>query len=112
MNILILGASGMLGSAIFNILNENQNLKVVGTIRSNRSKKFFKSEKEKKLIKVGDITKLVNLIKVFKQAKPKVVINCTSLQKQLLKKQDPLIMIPTYSILPHQLSKLCKKLSI
>ena len=99
----------MLGSAIFNILNENQNLKVLGTVRSNRSKKFFKSEIEKNLIKVGDIIKLKNLIKVFKQVKPKVVINCISLQKQLLKKQDPLIMIPTYSVLPHQLSKLCKK---
>jgi len=109
MKILILGASGMLGSAIFNILNENQSLKVLGTVRSNRSKKFFKGEMEKKLITVGDITKLANLIKIFKQVKPKVVINCISLQKQSLKKQDPLIMIPTYSVLPHQLSKLCKK---
>lgn len=109
MKILVLGASGMLGSAIFNILNENQNLKVLGTIRSNRSKKSYNSIIAKKLIKVGDITKLENLIKVFKQVKPKVVINCISLQKQLLKKQDPLIMIPTYSVLPHQLSKLCKK---
>lgn len=108
MKILVLGASGMLGSAIFNILNENQNLKVLGTIRSNRSKKYFNSTLAKKLIKVGDITKLANLIRVFKQAKPKMVINCISLQKQLLKKQDPLIMIPTYSVLPHQLSKLCK----
>ena len=109
MKILVLGVSGMLGSAIFNILNENQNLKVIGTIRSNRSKKSYNSIIAKKLIKVGDITKLENLIKVFKQVKPKVVINCISLQKHLLKKQDPLIMIPTYSVLPHQLSKLCKK---
>ena len=109
MKVLVLGASGMLGSAIFNILNENQNLKVLGTIRSNKSKKFFNSKIAKKLIKVDDITKLVNLIKVFEQEKPEIVINCISLQKQLLKKDDPLMIIPTYSILPHQLSKLCKE---
>jgi len=109
MKILVLGASGMLGSATFNILNENQNFKVLGTIRSNRSKKFFNRKITKKLIKVGDITKLVNLIKVFEQTKPEIVINCISLQKQLLKKDDPLMIIPIYSTLPHQLSKLCKE---
>ena len=87
MKILILGASGMLGSAIFNILNENQNLKVLGTIRSNRSKKFFKGEIAKKLIQVTDITKLVNLIKIFDKTQPDIVINCLSLKKDLLKKK-------------------------
>ena len=47
-------------------------------------------------------------VKVFNQTNPEVVINCISLSKQLLKSADPLLMVPIYSMLPHQLAKLCK----
>lgn len=109
MKILILGASGMLGSAVFNILSENKSLKVFGTIRSTKSKKQFNYRIAKKLFKVSDITKLAKLIKVFEKIKPDIVINCISLEKKLLKKNDPLMMIQTYSIFPHLLSKLSKE---
>ena len=38
MKILILGANGMLGFALFNYLNSKKNLKVFGTIRKKVSK--------------------------------------------------------------------------
>ena len=109
MKILVLGASGMLGSAIIRILSENQNWKVLGTIRSDVARKFFDNEINKNLIKVNNIINYDNLTKVFEQTKPEIVINCISLEKELLKKGDPLMIIPIYTLLPHQLSKLCKQ---
>ena len=109
MKILVLGASGMLGSAIIRILSENQNWKVLGTIRSDESRKFFDKKINENLVKVNNIIHSDNLFKIFQQIKPEIVINCISLGKELLKKSDPLMMIPVYSLLPHQLSKLCNE---
>ena len=109
MKILILGASGMLGSALINVLSEKPNWKVLGTVRSDESKKFFNPKISKNLIKVNNVLNFENLVKVFNQVKPEIVINCISLSKELLKKANPLMMISTYSLLPHQLSKVCKK---
>jgi len=112
MKILVLGASGMLGSAIINVLSEKQNWRVLGTVRSNNSKKFFSPKIASNLIEVNNIINLDCLVKIFDKAKPDVVINCISLRKELLKKADPLMMIPIYSLLPHQLSRLCKETGV
>ena len=109
MKILVLGSSGMLGSALIRILSEKQNWKVIGTIRSDDSRKFFDSRISKNLVKVNNIINYDNLAKVVEETKPEIVINCISLDKELLKKCDPLMMIPIYALLPHQLSRLCKK---
>ena len=44
MKILVLGASGMLGSALIRILSEKNDWDVFGTIRSNEVKKLFSPE--------------------------------------------------------------------
>ena len=41
MNILVLGASGMLGNAIFRVLSRKDDWQVYGTIRSPETKIFF-----------------------------------------------------------------------
>tara|TARA_B100001057_G_C22770684_1_gene919463 strand:- start:91 stop:957 length:867 start_codon:yes stop_codon:yes gene_type:complete len=110
MKILILGASGMLGSAITNILSEMQNWTILGTVRSNNSKNLFNPKIAQNLIKINDLTNTENLIKVLHKAKPDIVINCISLDRELLKKGNPIKMISTYSLLPHQLSKVCKEI--
>lgn len=110
MKILILGASGMLGSTIIHVLSEKKRWKILGTIRNNNNKNFFHPKILPNLIKINDLRNLKNLAKVLYKVKPKIVINCISLEKELLKKADPLTMISTYSILPHQLSKICKEI--
>ena len=84
MKILILGASGMLGSAIINVLSENKNWKILGTVRFNSSKNFFNSKIVPNLVKINDLTNSKNLAKVMYKVKPEVVINCISLEKKLL----------------------------
>ena len=99
----------MLGSALFNVLNQVHNLKVFGTIRSKDSRNFFSPKISKNLIIKCDVLNYKNLVKIFDSINPDLVINCISISKILLNKSDPLIMIPIYALLPNQLSKLSKK---
>ena len=108
MNVLVLGASGMLGSAMVRVLSESDDLEVFGSIRSKKIKKFFNKNISNNLVECKDVTDYDNLLNIFSNIKPNLVINCISLSKEFLIKSDPLLMIPIYALLPHQLAKLCK----
>ena len=97
----------MLGHAMICILSENKNLKVYGSIRSKKVKKFFSKNISKHLVECKDLTKYDNLLNIFNKVKPNILINCISLNKKFLIKLDPLMMISIYSLLPHQLAKIC-----
>jgi dTDP-4-dehydrorhamnose reductase len=107
MKVVVLGASGMLGSAMIRVLSENNNLKVFGSIRSQKVKNLFSPNISNRLVQCDDVTNYSDLVNVFNKVQPNVVINCISLSKTLLSKPDPLLMIPIYALLPHQLAKLC-----
>ena len=107
MKVLVLGASGMLGSAMIRVLSENNNLKVFGSIRSQKVKNLFSPNISNRLVQCDDVTNYSDLVNVFNKVQPNVVINCISLSKTLLSKPGPLLMIPIYALLPHQLAKLC-----
>lgn len=108
MKVLVLGASGMLGSAMIRVLSESGDLEVFGSIRSKKIKKFFNKNISNNLVECKDVTDYDNLLNIFSNIKPNLVINCISLSKEFLIKSDPLLMIPIYALLPHQLAKLCK----
>lgn len=107
MKVLVFGASGMLGSAMVRILSEKSGLEVFGTIRSEKVKKLFDRKITDRLVRCDDVTNHSCLVDVFEKVHPDIVINCISLGKPLLIKSDPLLMIPIYALLPHQLAKLC-----
>jgi dTDP-4-dehydrorhamnose reductase len=108
MKTLILGASGMLGSAVIRVLSDMHKETIFGTIGSINSKKFFTPKIAQNLLVGCNVLNYDELASIFDKVNPTLVINCISLNKSLLKKNDPLLMIPIYSQLPHQLSKLCK----
>lgn len=108
MRVLVLGATGMLGNVMFRVLSENNNMEVFGSVRTKKYDKFFSKSILSKLIECRDVTNTKNLLKIFENIKPDIVINCISLSKKNLKVSDPLSIIPIYALLPHQLSKLCK----
>jgi dTDP-4-dehydrorhamnose reductase len=54
-----------------------------------------------------DVLDQAELIKLFEQTNPDVVINCISLAKPLLSAGCPLDIIPIYALLPHHLAHLC-----
>lgn len=107
MKVLILGVSGMLGSAVFRKFLSHPEHVVVGTLRSSSLLKHY-SEAERRCIRVGvDVVDEMSLIRVFEDVKPDLVINCVGLIKQLQGADDPINTLPINSILPHRLLALC-----
>lgn len=102
MRILILGITGMLGSAMFRVLRENAALDVWGTARSRP-----KGEGYEQVISGLDVLDADALAAVFEKVRPDVVINCVGLIKQLSNADDPLVALPINAMLPHRLARLC-----
>lgn len=107
MKILVLGATGMLGSTMFNFFLEQQDVDVWGTVRSGTALKYFPQASHNNLIANIDVLEINTLIKVFDTVKPDLVINCIGIIKQLASAKDPLTVLPINSMLPHQLAQLC-----
>jgi dTDP-4-dehydrorhamnose reductase len=106
--VLILGVSGMLGSAVFNVIANDSSLNVKGTARSRAIKRYFPAQMQNKIIDGIDVLNNDSLVSVIGQVKPNVVINCVGLIKQLSNADDPLVVLPVNSILPHRLSAICE----
>jgi len=109
MKVLIFGASGMLGHVMYERLSASKNLEVYGTLRSATLKSRFPSDLQSRLIDgvfIDDMDGIANLIS---SKRPDVVINCVGLVKQLAESNDPLLILPTNSLFPHHLSRLCKQ---
>ena len=107
MNVLVLGASGMLGNAIFRLLSEKNEWRVFGTIRSRADTKYFPGDTSDRLLSGVDAGNFESIVEAYKIACPDVVINCIGLIKQLEDAGNPLEAIPINSLLPHRLAKLC-----
>lgn len=106
MKVLIIGATGMLGSAMIRVLSEKASWQVFGTARSESAKRLFRPEIAERLIFDVDVGQNDSLIKVFTQIRPDVVINCVGLIKQLADSEDALQAITINSLLPHRLVRL------
>jgi dTDP-4-dehydrorhamnose reductase len=107
MRILILGASGMLGHAMFRTLSAGDEHLVFGTLRSDGARRFFAEEHQQRLISGIDAEDQDALVEVFSRVRPDVVVNCIGLVKQLADAEDPLVALPVNALLPHRLARLC-----
>jgi dTDP-4-dehydrorhamnose reductase len=108
MNILILGASGMIGSSILRILSEDSRNNVFGSIRDISWKGYFSPDIQSRLISGVDLMRSDSLLMLFDQVAPDLVINCVGLTKHRLGAEDPLVSVPINALLPHRLARLCK----
>lgn len=108
MKILVLGASGMLGNAMYRLLSQSQELEVWATIRSDSSRRFFPDALGSRLISGVDVEDQDSLTRTLAQVQPDVVVNCIGLVKQLADANDPLVALPINSMLPHRLAHLCR----
>ncbi|GHS82295.1 SDR family oxidoreductase [Pseudomonas kermanshahensis] len=108
MKIVVLGASGMLGNAVFRYLVSDQRYTVWGTVRSSASLKYFSASERERLVVGLDVLSQDDLLEFFMQYRPDVVINCTGLIKQLSTANDPLAVLPINALLPHRLQKLAQ----
>ena len=112
-NLLVLGATGMLGNAILQIFESlNTSYKVFGSVRGSNPVKNNKNNAHNTEIVSGiNVESLENLARLFAYVKPDIVINCIGVVKQLADAQDPLVAIPINSLLPHRLARLCESYS-
>lgn len=107
MRVLVLGAAGMLGSAMFRGLNERRDWMVFGSLRSADDSRLFDPSIATRLLIGHNVDDDDALAALFAECRPDVVINCISLGKHLIQAGDPLRLIPTYALLPHRLAALC-----
>lgn len=105
--ILVLGATGMLGNAVFRYMSGDPELQVWGTIQNAAGKRYFAEAWQPYLIANVNVLDFDALVGVFEKIRPDAVVNCIGLIKQLADAKDPLSALPVNAMLPHRLAKLC-----
>jgi dTDP-4-dehydrorhamnose reductase len=106
MKILIIGASGMIGSAMFRVLGAYKDFNVWGSIRNKNYLKMFSHQEAKKIVYAEEVLKTNLLTKLLFDIKPAVVINCVGLTKHHIGSDDPQISLPINALFPHKLADL------
>lgn len=107
MRVMVLGATGMLGYAMFRVLSAESGLSVYGTARSENYRRLFSNELYGQ-VRVGvEVENHDILIETFSAVRPDVVVNCVGLVKQHTEISDPLRALPINALLPHRLAALC-----
>tara|TARA_Y100000591_G_C21849418_1_gene710754 strand:- start:78 stop:938 length:861 start_codon:yes stop_codon:yes gene_type:complete len=105
--ILILGSTGMMGSALSLFLRNNKKFEILCTYKNHKKIKFLKLKKnQKKKLDVNNLSELTNVIFKFK---PNYVINCVGIIKQLLFKKNTNELKFLNTLLPKKLSKIAEK---
>lgn len=105
--ILVLGATGMLGNAVFRYFAKHTGHDVVGSVRSLNSAKSLPTDVQSRIVAGGSVEDPDMLARLLDRVLPTMVVNCVGLVKQLEDGQDPLSAIPINSVLPHRLARLC-----
>ena len=105
--VLVLGASGMLGHAVFRLLAGNPGFDVRGSVRSTGALGHFAPALRQQITCGVDVENNDSLIGLMTTHRPEVVINCVGLVKQLAAADDPLAALPINAMLPHRLAHLC-----
>ena len=105
--LLILGASGMLGSALLRYFSKVNDCTVFGAARSHKAVDYFSTDLADCLILGHDLCNSDDLIELFDKVKPNLVINCVGVVKQHEDINDSLTTIHINSLLPHRLAYLC-----
>lgn len=106
--ILILGASGMLGSTLFRYFSTNSDMITFGTIRQDNLRNLFPQKWQHNLISKVDVKSDDDLIRLFAYTKPDIVINCVGLIKQKHAASANLETIALNAMLPHRLYSYCQ----
>ena len=110
--ILVLGINGMLGHKVFEVLSNDNNLNVFGTLRNkNILLKFVAAKFQNNLLEVDAVGNIDKLSNIINKIKPAVVINCIGIIKQSSSCQDYLTTIEVNALFPHKLAKLCSSFS-
>jgi dTDP-4-dehydrorhamnose reductase len=104
--VLIVGVSGMLGSATYRLFASSPGFSTVGTARRLAGCESLPLQDNARIIDGIDIADFDGLTRLFAEERPDVVINCVGVIKQLAAAKDALISISVNSLFPHRLAQL------
>lgn len=105
--VLVLGASGMLGNAMFRVFAQSEGFSTFGTLRGSAPPTGLTATARGELLCGVDVENPDGLTGLLGDLRPDVVINCIGLVKQLSRAEDPLAALPINSLLPHRLARVC-----
>jgi dTDP-4-dehydrorhamnose reductase len=105
--ILILGVSGMLGSAAYRLFARSEGWQVVGAARSLVSLDQLPRSPNARLVGEFNIHDRDRIIQLLGSEKPDLVLNCIGVIKQLALAKDPLASIEINALFPHRLAQYC-----
>ena len=103
MNVLVLGASGMIGRTMFNVLAQRTGWQVSGSVRA----KVFDGAAPGRVLVGIDLANPDHLVRLFRKVSPDVVVNCAGLTKHLPEGNDPIPALTMNALLPHRLADHC-----
>lgn len=106
--VLVLGASGMLGSAVLRVFAKSEGYQVFGSVRSKSAMPKLPQDLLANIVTGVDAENGDALVRLLSSVRPNVVINCIGLVKQLNEAKDVLTAIPINTLLPHRLARLCE----
>ncbi|MCP3445668.1 SDR family oxidoreductase [Bradyrhizobium sp. CCGUVB14] len=107
MNVLVLGATGLLGNAVFRSLSKMQDARVAGTIRQEAARRLFDPALVERLTAVDNIEDTKRQADLFDTLRPDVVVNCVAVGRPA--PADPMRSVAIYAVLPQRLSQLCHR---
>jgi len=108
MKILVLGASGMIGSAIYRTLSAVRGWTVFGASRSGRAVEMFPPEITGKLIFGHNLGNPDEMAELLGAVKAEVLVNCVGLTKHIPAGNEPVSALTMNALLPHRLQNLAQ----
>jgi dTDP-4-dehydrorhamnose reductase len=111
LRILILGASGMLGNALYRFFSASENYVTYGTSRSPHLMQALPSALRQNIIQNINVENESGVTELLARVQPTVVVNCVGLVKQLAEANDAIAAIKINALLPHQLARHCQQVN-
>lgn len=108
MRVLVLGATGMLGSAMVRLLGRSEELEIVAASRSANASRLFPAGVRADFIGHVDAESPDSLADLFAKIQPEVVVNCVGLVKQAADAKSVMAAVPINTLLPHRLARLAE----
>lgn len=102
MNVLITGASGMIGHTLARIISQSTLYRVIGV--GQRPKSLINGLGNAQYYQFGDLTNKQNTEKLFAEFKPEIIINCAGLTKHIEIGNVPKYAIELNALFPHVLA--------
>lgn len=110
-NVLILGATGMLGHTLLSDFSRREHFAVHATARHREGlSRWFAPELLERISTPVDAGDFASLVRVLEEVRPEVVINCIGVIKQLAAAHDPIACITINALFPHRLAIECARI--